>query len=354
MTRVLLAGRFDPDDPSSAARIQAFAGALDGVEVETTAPPSLAEPLGLISQGDSPRTLVRAIKNCDVVVVAGGNAFDGAARPRVPAPALHTAEVVGLARACRRPVALVGVGAEQIGTAGRALARFVVRSADLLVLRDEPSAATLGRAGAVLPMRVAADPVWRVLRHSGAAVGLDGIVVVVDASTPGAALQELSRALAMIASNSVSVQPWRWKDVGAAALLAAMLPAPVRVLRPVGTLEEAMRTFGSVDVVISMRDHATMAAAAAGTPTVALGRSPTLGAVTRRLGHDVVEGPIGVRQLADVVQRAGESRSSLAAVRREQALVEGSMALLRLLVDREEEPELAAIDGLSLSDGRSP
>ena len=132
-----------------------------------------------------------------------------------------------------------------------------------------------------------------------------------------------------------------------------MLPAPVRLLPPVRTLDAAMRAFGPVDVVVSMREHATMAAAAAGTPSVALGRSPSLAAVARRLGHELVDRPIGARQLADVVERAGESRPSLAAVRHEQALAEGSMALLRLLVDRGEVLELAAIDGLSLSDGRS-
>lgn len=355
MSRVLLAGLFDPCDPASGARMQAFAGALDGVTVDTTAPPSVAEPLGLVSIADSPRTLARAIKNCDVAVIAGGNAFDGAPGRRARAPAVHTAQVVALARANRRSVALVGVGAERIeGRLARAIARFVVRSADLLVLRDEPSAASLDRAGAVVPLRVAADPVWCALRYSGATVALDGLVVVVDdTSTSRSVLEELSRALAMVPPTSVCVQPWRWRDVPAAVSLADMLPPPVRVLPPIRTLDAAMRAFGSVDVVVSTREHATMAAAAAGTPTVSLGPSPSLAAVARRLGHELVVRPIGAGRLADVVERAGHSRPSLAAVRHEQALADASMALLRLLVDRGDDLELAAIDGLSLSDGRS-
>ena len=355
MSRVLLAGRFDPDDPSSGARLQAFAGALHGVTVDTTARPALAESLGFRSLDHAPRALIRAIRNCDVVVIAGGNAFDGAPGSRTAAPARHTAQVVALARAWRRPVALVGVGAEHVeGRVTRAQARFVVRSADLLVLRDEPSAATLERAGAVVPLRVAADPVWSALRHAGATTRRDGLVVVVDqATTSPSVLEELSRALAMIPATSISVQPWRRTDLGSAALLADMLPARVRVLSPVRTLDAAMRAFGSADVLVSIREHATMAAAAAGTPTVALGRSRSLAAVARRLGHELVDRSIGPRQLAGAVERAVGSRPSLAAVRHEQALAAGSMALLRLLVDRGDELDLAEIDGLSLSDGRS-
>jgi polysaccharide pyruvyl transferase WcaK-like protein len=354
MSRVLLAGRFDPSDPSSGSRLQAFAGALKDFTVGTTAPGSLAEPLGLTSLDDSPPSLFRAIQRCDVVVIAGGNAFDGPPRTGGTAPARHTAELVALARVCRRPVALVGVGAARIeGPVTRALARFVVRSADLLVLRDDPSATTLDRAGVALPVRVAADPVWCVLRYPGTTGTLEGLVVVVDQATASPyVLDELSRALAMVSASRVCVQPWRRRDVPSAASFADMLPGPVRVLSPVGTLDLAMRAFGSVDLVVSMSEHATMAAAAAGTPTVALGRSRSLAAVTRRLGHDLVDRPIGARPLADVVERARRSRPSLAAVRQEQALADGSMALLRLLVDRGEVLELAAVDGLSLSDGR--
>jgi len=354
MSHVLLAGRFDPGDPSCSARLQAFAGGLDGVTVATTAPRSLAAPLGFTSLVDSRRALVGAVMDCDVVVVAGGNALDGARRLRATAPAVPTAQLVALARACRRPVALVGIGAERIeGRVARALARFVVRSADLLVVRDEPSAATLDGAGAIVPVRVAADPVWCALRRSGATLARDGLVVVVDTvavSMP--LLAELSTALAMMLSIRVSVQPWRSTDVGSAALLAEMLPAPVDVVPPVLTLDAAMRTFATVEVVVSMHEHATMAAAAAGTPSVAVGRSPSLAALAGRLGHDLVDRPVGARRLVDVLERARGLRQSLAAVRHEQALAEGSMALLRLLVDRGDVPELAAIDGLTLSDGR--
>ena len=53
MSHVLLAGWFDPGDPSCSARLQAFAGALEGQTVATTAPRSLAEPLGFTSLVDS-------------------------------------------------------------------------------------------------------------------------------------------------------------------------------------------------------------------------------------------------------------------------------------------------------------
>ena len=44
------------------------------------------------------------------------------------------------------------------GRAAQWLARAIVRSADLLVLRDDESAAHLAATGAPTPVRVGADP----------------------------------------------------------------------------------------------------------------------------------------------------------------------------------------------------
>jgi polysaccharide pyruvyl transferase WcaK-like protein len=61
----------------------------------------------------------------------------------------------------RRPLALVGVGAGDLaGAAAPRLARLVVHAADLLILRDDESAALLAEAGAPVPMRVGADAAW--------------------------------------------------------------------------------------------------------------------------------------------------------------------------------------------------
>jgi polysaccharide pyruvyl transferase WcaK-like protein len=355
MRHVLLAGRFDTDDPSSGARLHAFADALDGVALSTTAPPSLSDPLAVASVGHTRRALVRAITDCDVVVVAGGDAFDDMSRTQLTPPVVHTAELVALARTRRRPIALVGVGAERLDRrSAKALARLVVRSADLLVVRDEPSATLLNRAGAILPVRVAADPVWCGLRSPLAPTERDGVVVVVDAAAVSpVVVAELSAAIARTPSMGVSVQPWRESDVSSAVLLADMLPAPARVLPPLRTLDAAMRAFATFEAVVSMHEHGLMAAAAASTPSVALGTRASLAAIAHRLEHELVDRPVGARGLAEVLERARGSRQSLAAVRRERALADGSMALLRLLVNSGDAPELAAIDGLTLSDGRS-
>ena len=58
----------------------------------------------------------------------------------------------------------VGVGADDLpGREARPLARWLVRHTDLLVLRDEESAAVLAAAGAPTPFRVGADPAWTLL-----------------------------------------------------------------------------------------------------------------------------------------------------------------------------------------------
>src|SRR5262249_2831118 len=73
----------------------------------------------------------------------------------------RTAALAAVTRALRKPFALVGVGAAPLRTrSARALARSIVRAADLLILRDEESAEHLAAAGAPTPIRVGADAAW--------------------------------------------------------------------------------------------------------------------------------------------------------------------------------------------------
>ena len=76
----------------------------------------------------------------------------------------RTAALAAVTRALRKPFALVGVGAAPLhGASARGLARAIVRAADLLILRDEESAAHLAAIGAPTPIRVGADAAWTLL-----------------------------------------------------------------------------------------------------------------------------------------------------------------------------------------------
>ena len=124
----------------------------------------------------------------------------------------------------------------------------------------------------------------------------------VAVSTP--VFAELTAAIVMTPSMGVSVQPWRQREVASAALLAAMLPAPVLCCPHCARSTPPCRRSPAFEVVVGMHEHALMAAAAAGTPSVAVGRAHSLAAIAGRLGHDLVDRPIGARRLADVLERA--------------------------------------------------
>src|SRR5919197_621127 len=179
MPSVLLAGAFGQRNPGDEALLAAFVRALDGWDVLATS----AEPLATAAQhgvtalpAARPVAVARALARADAVVFAGGTTFKllkpASGRPRHDLLARGLA-AAALARAARKPLALVGVGVGDLRTRrARALARAVVRRADLLVLRDEESATLLAEAGAPAPFRVGADPAWTLLEPLSAPVEL--------------------------------------------------------------------------------------------------------------------------------------------------------------------------------------
>src|SRR5581483_11844545 len=170
MHRVLLAGAFGQGNPGDEALLRAFVSELHGFElVATSSDPretAAAHGIEAVPARDG-RAVARAARCSDAVVFAGGTVFktlDPRCGRRPSALLRNAAALAGGARAMGRPLAMVGVGVGALPTrSSRALARGLVRAADLLVLRDEESAAALAAAGAPAPLRVGADPAWSLL-----------------------------------------------------------------------------------------------------------------------------------------------------------------------------------------------
>ena len=118
----------------------------------------------------------------DAVVVGGGTVFKTLHRStgRRPNSLLRNACLLAAAaKASGKQVALVGVGAGDLrGRQARALARWLVRRVDLLVLRDEESASALAGVGAPAPFWIGADPAWALrpamTGRGGTPTGRDG------------------------------------------------------------------------------------------------------------------------------------------------------------------------------------
>ena len=143
-----------------------------GAVVASADPAATTAEHGLDAVGrDDLGRVAREIRRADSVVVAGGTIFKTLhpASGRPPLALLsRTAALAAVARALRKPFALVGVGAAPLqGASARGLARATVRAADLLILRDEESAAHLADIGAPTPIRVGADAAWTLLPLPG-------------------------------------------------------------------------------------------------------------------------------------------------------------------------------------------
>ena len=359
---VLLAGAFGQHNPGDEALLAAFAGALPGARLAATSaePAATAREHGIaaVPRHDA-AAMLRAVRGADAVVFAGGTIFKrlhpACGRPPLALLA-RAAAVAGTVKAMRRPLALVGVGAGDLdGAPARRLARAIVRAADLLILRDEESAARLAAAGAPAPMRVGADAAWTLRLPAGAPARRDGPVVVALSHLAGGRElpARLAAALAPVrrAGHPLALMPWEGSglDAALAHAVAARLEPGVPVLAPPRDLAAAAATFRDVRLVVGLRFHALIAAAVARTPFLAVAHEPKLTAAARRLAQPAVAADAPPAALGAAIAGAvGGAPPDAAPVERERERAEGAFRLLRVLLAGGRTPEADAVDGLAL------
>jgi len=373
MPTALLAGAFGQRNPGDDALLQAFTRGLpDWDVVATVGPQSLPDEGGAraVSSSD-PRRVARQAATADAVIFAGGTVFKSLRREtgRPPLDLLRRALALAYgAKALGKPLALVGVGASPIASRqGRALMRRLVGQADLLVLRDEESADVLAEAGAQAPFRVGADPAWTLLDAPPRLPATDASAVLVALSHEaggGALADDLAAALVPVlaAQHPVLLQPWqiggltRPDDLDLARAVNQRLGGAAELLLPPADLQEARTLFARQGLVVGLRFHALVAAAAAGTRFVAVVHEAKLGAVARRMGQPVVSagaGGLDPRELTGAILGALEHGTPprAAAVRGEIARSEQGLRLLRLLLSRGRAEDADTIGTLPLAPG---
>jgi polysaccharide pyruvyl transferase WcaK-like protein len=376
---VLLAGAFGQGNPGDEALLDAFVAALPGAAVTATssAPAATAREHGIAAvERHDAVAMFRAVRAVDAVVFAGGTIFKrlhpSSGRRPLALLVRAAALAIGL-KVMRRPLALVGVGAGDLeGAPARLLARVIVRAADLLILRDEESAARLAAAGAPSPMRVGGDAAWALVLpqdrsderagpDAGKTLALprkrDGPVVVALSHLAGgndlpdrlaAALDPLARA-----GVPLALQPWdrSGADEALARAVAERLTdaeqssqgiasryggrGSVVVLPPPHDLAAACAGFADARLVVGLRFHSLVAAAGAGTPFLAFVHEPKLAAAARRLGQP--------RVYAHAPPAAAPD-----AVARERDRADAAFRLLRVLLAGGRSEEADALDGLDL------
>jgi polysaccharide pyruvyl transferase WcaK-like protein len=366
MPTALLLGAFGQRSPGDDALGEAFGAALPGWRTlrATCTPARLRNGDGTHATVDvgSPPAAARALGSSDALVVAGGTVFNTLPRGRRPLSLLQRAlAMLGAARVLGKPRAMVGVGAGVLDSAmSRRLSRALVHQTDLLVLRDEESADVLAAAGATTPFRVGADAAWTLLEpppHEPRAPG-GPIVVALSALAGDASLPaRLAAALAPLieAGHDVRLQPWQVTgkgvdDLAFAEAVSERLPGRLPLLAAPADLREARGLFAEAGLVVGLRFHALVAAAAAGTRFVALAHEPKHAALARRFGQRAVgtgEASAALtRAILDAFERPAPSRATV------QSQIEAAQAglqLLRVLLAAGDASAADEIEGLPFS-----
>ncbi len=378
MPTALLAGAFGQRNPGDDALLEAFVRALPGWDTVATTSQRLVDDgaddgRATVSAQD-PASVARTAANADAVVFASGTIFKmlPAHTGRGPLDLLRNGLALAYgAKALGKPLALVGVGAAPIASrGGQVLARRLVAQADLLVLRDEESADALALTGASTPFRVGADPAWTLLDGppSGDLVRSGPVIVALssEATEPATGEAGLADDLAaalvpvLAAGHPVALQPWRIggaagpDDLDLARAVNARLGGSAQLLVPPADLKEARAQFDAARLVVGLRLHALVAAAAAGTPFVAVAHEPKLVAAARRMGQPAVLPRPGIgfepQGLANAILTAlvAGTAPRPSAVQTEVTRAEQGFRLLRLLLSGGRSDDAETIGALPL------
>ncbi len=370
MPTVLLAGAFGQRNPGDEALLQAFLAAMPGWHAIATSrdPEGTAARHGCeaVSATDA-GAVVTAVRHADAVVLAGGTVFKTLhpSTGRRPNELLRNAALLTWgARATSKPVAMIGVGAGSLSSwRARRLARRVVRQSDLLVLRDEDSARVLASTGAPTPFRVGADPTWTLLDGSRGDARMDGrdggdavIVTMSNLAGGGDLATRLADGLREVrdAGMRIALQPWEVHDginddLPLARSIAGRLGTPVEVLDPPRDIVEAAHQISRARLVIGMRFHSLVAAAAAGVRFVAVDHEPKLAALARRFDQPRMTPADRPARIAEAIGVACDAPPPPEPVARNQVmLAEEGFRLLRLVLEGGEAPAAEELTGLPL------
>jgi hypothetical protein len=342
VARVLAAGAVHPSDPGDVACVRAIDRALPGWEVVR----------GPANGGF--RHWFGAAQAADAIVVAGATLFDRPRRDGSRMPSSGTASLAMYARVRNKPLAMVGLGAGSPSTAKeRSVAREIVRSSDLLVLRDADSASALSGAGAPPPFRIGSEASWTAFDSPlNASSSSNAILLVIsangDADTQVRFLHEATAPLEA-EGRPLHLQPWTESDVTVARALTARLGFRARVFEPVADLVAFRALCSGHRVVVAGNVHALVAAGAAGVPFIAVGEEPGAMGLAKRLAQSCFDPKASTETLSAIVKgAAARSGPPESAVEAEIAGAHETLRLLRVFLSGGRTGDADSVSGLTL------
>lgn len=292
-----------------------------------------------------PATLARAIGQCDLFISGGGSLLQDVTSLR---NVVYYTTLIRVAHLMGKPVMIYaqGVGPLRRGLSRR-LARAAMQRARVITLRDDASAALLREIGVTRDIEVTADPVWALQPEAGddATPANDGPVWAVclrdwpRLHQPGAPahahLAPLALALAAAARQAgarlrfLPMQPAVDGPL-AQALAAECGPDVMTEVVPTEDMHprRIMAAAGRCDLMIAMRLHALIFAAAQGVPCVALNYDPKVAALAKLIGAPLVNdvSPAELARLPEAIANVRPTPATVVDSYRQQALRNADLA----------------------------
>ena len=273
----------------------------------------------------------RALKQCDLLISGGGSLIQDATSFR---SLVYYLSVIVLAKYHRRRVMILGQGIGPLRrSASRRLVRKVLNRADLITVRDDQSAVLLQELGICRPpIRVTADPTFlleacpaeesiRLLAEAGLS-DTDDIVAVSLRRWPEA--PEIERATIEALGTLARTLPAKFLLVamqtpddellGRRVAQAVGMPQVIAAQSRPWTAEQLLGVLGRCRLVVGMRLHALIFAAAVGVPFLGIMYDPKVEqfvAATGQEGITLKDAASGL--LADRAMRTWDARDELAA-----------------------------------------
>jgi polysaccharide pyruvyl transferase CsaB len=233
-----------------------------------------------------------AVGKHDALVFAGGSIFQNVTSNRSLA---YYANLVRVAKGAKKPVLMVGQGVGPInGFLGRRMAAGAFNAADLIVVRDPVSQATLRELGVKTPTKVAADPAFLLPEPEGAeeqGFGVGNMRTIGIAPRPFGkdtkkAVQifaELARLLFQANFMPVLIEMDRKHDEQLILDVSKQQGGKVPEMRKLQSPVQIQQRMARMDAVIAMRLHAGILAATVAVPSLMIAYDPKVTALAKML-----------------------------------------------------------------------
>jgi polysaccharide pyruvyl transferase CsaB len=257
----------------------------------------------------NPKSLIPAIRACDVFISGGGSLLQDVTSLR---NIVYYTGLIRLARLSRKPVMIYAQGiGPLLRPLSQKLTRAAVQSARAITVRDEDSRALLQKIGVTKNIEVTADPVWALTPDANIVNTHKGAWNLSLRPWPGYEWDpkispQIRDGLQKIKGENrlrfVPMQPQSDAPIGEFLRSDNDELIDTRGLHP----KTVMAHCGGASVMIAMRLHALIFASAQGVPCVAVNYDPKVEALAKIIGAPLLQNlsEVELQKLPSAIEKA--------------------------------------------------